>query len=92
MFVSNQCTVLWYRMCNLSFSSTNPIMYEVSCMFLDAIPLKNLLNLDKNKENSVMKLCIKQSVKQFIHIFGKSDFIYFLTHLSHIHPLLLFSR
>ena len=61
-------------------------------MFLDAIPLKNLFNLDKSKENSVMKLCIKQSVKQFIHIFGKSYFICFLTHLSHIHPLLLFSR
>ena len=46
MFVSNQCTVLWYRMCNLSFFSTNPIMYEVSCMFFNAIPLKNLLNLE----------------------------------------------
>ena len=81
MFVSNQCTVLWYRMCNLSFFPTNRIIYEESYMFLDAIPFKNLLHLDKSKENSIMKLCIKQSVKQFIHIFCKSHFIYFLTHL-----------
>ena len=60
MFVSNQCTVLWYGMCNLSFFPTNPIMYEESYMFLDAIPFKNLLHLDKSKENSIMKLCIKQ--------------------------------